>query len=242
MKPSSNGNGKSNGAGASRRNGHLALPGLNLPESSEPLRILCIGAHSDDIEIGCGGTLSQLARRTPQPEFRWVVFSAPGTRAREAQRGARKFLGAASKGAVRLHEFRDGYFPAQFDAIKDAFENIAREFRPDIVFTHTRNDRHQDHRVLSDLTWNTFRKHLILEYEIPKWDGDLGQPNIYVPLSGVVARRKTKALLDVFGTQRAKDWFSEETFLGLLRLRGIECRASDGYAEAFHARKVLFTL
>ena len=218
------------------------LPGLNLPASARPLRILCLGAHSDDIEIGCGGTLSQLVRRTPQPEFRWVVFSAPGARAQEAGRGARRFLGAASAGAVRLYDFKDGYFPAQFDAIKDAFEELAREFRPDVVFTHTRNDRHQDHRVVSDLTWNTFRKHLILEYEIPKWDGDLGQPNIYVPLSGPVARRKSKALLDVFGTQRGKDWFSEETFMGLLRLRGIECRAEAGYAEAFHARKVLFQL
>jgi LmbE family N-acetylglucosaminyl deacetylase len=226
----------------SRGNGQGILPGLNLPQSAKPLRVLCIGAHSDDIEIGCGGTLSQLVRREPQPEFRWVVLSAAGDRAREANRGARKFLGSASSEAVQLFEFRDGYFPAQFDAIKDAFENIAREFRPDIVFTHTRQDRHQDHRVVSDLTWNTFRKHLILEYEIPKWDGDLGQPNVYVPLSGNAARRKSKALLDVFGTQRAKDWFSEETFLGLLRLRGIECRATDGYAEAFHARKVLFPL
>jgi LmbE family N-acetylglucosaminyl deacetylase len=236
-------NGKSNGhSGAARRNGHASLPGLVLPESAVPLRVLCIGAHSDDIEIGCGGTLSQLARRKPRPEFRWVVWSAAGARAREAERGARKFLGAAANDAVKLHEFRDGYFPAQFDAIKDAFETLAREFRPDVVFTHRRDDRHQDHRVVSDLTWNTFRKHLILEYEIPKWDGDLGQPNVYVPLSDDVARRKSRALLDVFGTQRSKDWFTEETFLGLLRLRGIECRANDGYAEAFHARKVLFPL
>ena len=233
---------KANGDRDVRKNGDASLPGLFLPQSTGPLRILCVGAHSDDIEIGCGGTLSQLAQRIPQPEFRWVVLSAAGPRAREAERGARKFLGAASKGAVRLHEFRDGYFPAQFDAIKDAFETLAHEFHPDIVFTHTRDDRHQDHRVVSDLTWNTFRKHLILEYEIPKWDGDLGQPNVYVPLSGNAARLKSKALLDVFGTQRAKDWFSEETFLGLLRLRGIECRAGDGYAEAFHARKVLFPL
>ena len=231
---------KLNGNHAARRNGHSVLPCLNLPQSNERLRVLCVGAHSDDIEIGCGGTLSQLARKTPRPEFRWVVMSAPGARAREAELGARKFLGPAANGAVRLFEFRDGYFPAQFDAIKDAFEALAREFRPDIVFTHTRNDRHQDHRVISDLTWNTFRNHLVLEYEIPKWDGDLGQPNVYVPLSGNVARRKSKALVDVFGTQRSKDWFSEETFLSLLRLRGIECRASDGYAEAFHARKLLF--
>jgi LmbE family N-acetylglucosaminyl deacetylase len=141
-----------------------------------------------------------------------------------------------------LHEFLDGYFPTYFDAIKDGFEGIAREFRPDIVFTHSRDDRHQDHRVISDLTWNTFRNQIVLEYEIPKWDGDLGRPNLYVPLSGAAARRKTKALIDVFGTQRAKDWFSEETFLGLMRLRGMECRANGGYAEAFHARKVSLSL
>jgi LmbE family N-acetylglucosaminyl deacetylase len=239
----SSGNGhKANGNGKPAANGKRSLPGLGLPDEGTPLKVLSIGAHSDDIEIGCGGTLLQLAARAPRPEFRWVVLSTPGDRAEEAERGARKFLGTAATGAVRLHQFRDGYFPAQFDAIKDAFENIAREFRPDVVFTHTRNDRHQDHRVVSDLTWNTFRNHLILEYEIPKWDGDLGQPNIYVPLSSSAARRKSKTLLDVFGSQRAKDWFSEETFLGLLRLRGIECRADDGYAEAFHARKVLFQL
>lgn len=237
-----NGNGSSAHGVDAPRNGHIDIPGLNLPHSTQPLKVLCVGAHSDDIEIGCGGTLAQLARRKPQPEFRWVVLSAAGARGTEAKNGARRFLGAAARRAVRLHEFRDGYFPAQFDAIKDAFESLAREFKPDIVFTHTRDDRHQDHRVVSDLTWNTFRKHLILEYEIPKWDGDLGQPNVYVPLTGNAARRKSKVLLDVFGTQRSKDWFSQETFLGLLRLRGIECRAGDGYAEAFHARKVLFPL
>ncbi|MFL5487277.1 MAG: PIG-L deacetylase family protein [Gemmatimonadaceae bacterium] len=242
MSARANGNGSSGHGTGVRRNGHRDIPGLNLPSSDAPLRVLCLGAHSDDIEIGCGGTLAQLALRKPQPEFRWVVLSAAGARAQEARQGARRFLGTASRGAVNLHEFRDGYFPAQFDAIKDAFESLARDFRPDIVFTHTRHDRHQDHRVVSDLTWNTFRKHLILEYEIPKWDGDLGQPNVYVPLSNSAARRKSKALLNVFGTQRSKDWFSEETFLGLLRLRGMECRAGDGYAEAFHARKVLFPL
>ena len=213
--------------------------GVNLARTAAPLKILCLGAHSDDIEIGCGGTLLQLARKRPRPEFRWVVWSAASARAREAERGARKFLGPASSEAVRLHEFRDGYFPTHFDAIKDAFESLAREFTPDIVFTHTRDDRHQDHRAVSDLTWNTFRRQLILEYEIPKWDGDLGRPNLYVPLSASAARRKSKALIDVFGTQRSKDWFSEETFLGLMRLRGMECRAADGYAEAFHARKIL---
>jgi LmbE family N-acetylglucosaminyl deacetylase len=206
------------------------------------LRVLCLGAHSDDIEIGCGATLLSLAARRPRPEFRWVVWSAAGPRAREANRGARKFLGASSTEAVRLHTFRDGYFPAQFAEIKDAFEGLAREFRPDIIFTHARDDRHQDHRVVSDLTWNTFRSQLILEYEIPKWDGDVGRPNLYMPVSKAAARRKTRALLSVFGTQRSKDWFSEETFLGLMRLRGMECRAADGLAEAFCARKITLSL
>ena len=215
---------------------------LGRARSSSRLRVLCLGAHSDDIEIGCGGTLLQLAKRRPRPDFRWVVWSAVGARAAEAQRGARRFLGPSAKKEVRLHDFRDGYFPAQFAAIKDSFETMASEFKPDIVFTHARDDRHQDHRVISDLAWNTFRNQLILEYEIPKWDGDLGQPNLFVPVSRSVALSKTKALIAVFGTQRSKDWFSEETFLGLMRLRGMECRATDGYAEAFGARKLVLPL
>jgi LmbE family N-acetylglucosaminyl deacetylase len=218
------------------------LLGLKRSGSSARLRVLCLGAHSDDIEIGCGGTLLQLAKTRPRPEFRLVVWSAVGARASEAQRGARSFLGPAARKAVRLHEFRDGYFPAQFSAIKDAFENLASEFKPDIVFTHARYDRHQDHKIISDLTWNTFRDQLILEYEIPKWDGDLSQPNFYVPVSRSAALRKTKALIKVFGTQRAKEWFTEETFLGLMRLRGVECRAAEAYAEAFHARKISLSL
>lgn len=167
-----------------------------------------------------------------------MVWSAQGLRAREAVRGARRFLGPPSRRAVEVRQFRDGYFPAQFAAMKDAFELLARDFKPDLVFTHTRDDRHQDHRIVSDLTWNTFRRQLILEYEVPKWDGDLGRPNCYVPLTWAEARRKARALLAVFGTQRAKDWFSEETFLGLMRIRGVEARAPGGYAEAFYARKL----
>lgn len=217
--------------------------GLNLVRSRRKrLRVLCMGAHSDDIEIGCGATLLKLAGLRPRPEFRWVVWSAVGERKGEANRGARKFLGAAGAEAIRVHQFRDGYFPAEFAKIKDAFENLAGEFRPDVVFTHARDDRHQDHRVVSDLTWNTFRDQLILEYEIPKWDGDLGQPNFFVPASLATARRKTRALLSVFGSQRSKDWFREETFLGLMRLRGIECRATEGLAEGFYARKTILSL
>jgi LmbE family N-acetylglucosaminyl deacetylase len=221
----------------------LALFGLaRLASRGKPLKILCLGAHSDDIEIGCGATLLTLAAREPRPEFRWVVWSAAGEREREAKRGARRFLGSDALKSVRVHAFRDGYFPAQFAEIKVAFESLAHEFQPDVVFTHSRDDRHQDHRVVSDLTWNTFRNQLILEYEIPKWDGDLGRPNLYAPVTKAIARRKASALMSVFGTQRTKDWFSEETFLGLMRLRGMECRARDGYAEAFCARKVTLQL
>ncbi len=206
------------------------------------LKVLCMGAHSDDIEIGCGATILNLLRRRPRPEFRWIVWSAVDQRAIEARRGARRFLGKSANEELQVHAFRDGYFPGHFAEIKDAFESLARQFQPDIVFTHTRDDRHQDHRVVSDLTWNTFRNHLVLEYEIPKWDGDLGRANCYVPVSRATARRKTRALVSVFRTQRSKDWFSEETFLGLMRLRGIECRAADGHAEAFYARKITLPL
>ena len=207
------------------------------------LKVLCLGAHSDDIEIGCGGTILRLAAaQRPRPEFRWVVWSAEAKRATEAQAGARRILGKHAESETRLHKFRDGFFPAQFTQIKDGFEEIAQEFKPDIVFTHARDDRHQDHRVISDLTWNTFRDQLILEYEIPKWDGDLGRPNFYVPISKPTAQRKIRALLGAFGTQRSKDWFTAETFLGLMRLRGMECRAEAGYAEAFYARKVTLSV
>jgi LmbE family N-acetylglucosaminyl deacetylase len=206
-----------------------------------PRRVLCLGAHSDDIEIGCGGMVLELRRR-PGMEFHWVVFSAAGVRAGEASASARRFLGPQAKAAVRLYSFRDGFFPAEYAEVKEAFERIARDFQPDIVLTHTRDDRHQDHRVVSDLTWNTFRRHLVLEYEIPKWDGDLGRPNCYLPLSATVARRKTRLLMNGFASQRSKDWFSPETFLGLMRLRGVECRAPGGYAEAFLARKVALEL
>jgi LmbE family N-acetylglucosaminyl deacetylase len=205
---------------------------------SGPRRVLCLGAHSDDIEIGAGGMVLALRRRRPAVQFRWVVFSAAGVRASEARRSARRFLGAGQDAAIRLHTFRDGFFPSEYPEIKEAFEETARSFQPDLILTHTRDDRHQDHRVVSDLTWNTFRRHLILEYEIPKWDGDLGRPNGYLPLSAGAARQKARLLMQGFASQRSKDWFSPETFLGLMRLRGMECRAPGGYAEAYHLRKV----
>ncbi len=200
--------------------------------------MLCLGAHSDDIEIGCGGTVLTL-RAAGRVAFRWIVWSAPGVRGVEARASARRFLGREADAALRLHEFRDGFFPAQFAAIKEAIEAEARAFVPDVVFTHARDDRHQDHRVVSDLAWNTFRRQLILEYEIPKWDGDLGRPDCYVALPRAVAQRKVRLLMAGFASQRSKDWFGEDTFLGLMRLRGMECRAASGLAEAFTARKVV---
>jgi LmbE family N-acetylglucosaminyl deacetylase len=212
---------------------------LRLPTATgRPVRILCLGAHSDDIEIGCGGTLLHLLA-TRRAAVDWVVFSAAGRREAEAKRGASRFLRDAVERRVVLHAYRDGFFPAEWARIKESFRTLQAEVAPDLIFTHFRDDRHQDHRVLSDLTWNTFRDHQILEYEIPKWDGDLGRPNVYVPLTAGHARRKVAGLMAVFASQRSKRWFSEETFRALLRLRGIE--AGVEWAEAFHGRKTLIT-
>jgi LmbE family N-acetylglucosaminyl deacetylase len=202
-------------------------------------RILCLGAHSDDIEIGLGGTLLELLQRRSNLEVWWAVFSATGERAKEAQASANDFLSGASHREIRVASFRESYFPSEWPAIKDWFEEIKVGIDPDIVFTHYRNDRHQDHRVLSDLAWNTFRNHLILEYEIVKYDGDLGQPNIFIPLSEETARRKVDLLLKHFQTQSTKHWFTRDTFDAIHRIRGIECASATGRAEAFYCRKLV---
>jgi LmbE family N-acetylglucosaminyl deacetylase len=212
---------------------------LNLSKTAGPLKVLCLGAHSDDIEIGCGGLILSLVKSKRPVDITWVVFSAAAEREREARRGAALFLKGAARTRVIIKQFRDGHFPYEGAAVKVVFETLKKESAPDVVLTHYRNDRHQDHRVLSDLAWNTFRDHLVLEYEIPKFDGDLGQPNCFVPLDHATSARKAKYLDQAFGTQRDKHWFSSETFLGLLRLRGMECRAPEGYAEAFFARKAV---
>ena len=208
------------------------------PKTGKPFRILCLGAHSDDIEIGCGGLILSLLKRSTAVNVDWVVFSAPPGRDREARRSAGMFLKGASQQRVALHAFRDGFFPYDGAAIKTEFERL-KPVAPDLVLTHYRDDRHQDHRVLSDLTWNTFRDHLVLEYEIPKFDGDLGTPNCFVPIDKTACERKVRFLHAAFGSQRDKHWFSPETFMGLMRLRGMECRARTGYAEAFYARKIV---
>jgi len=202
-------------------------------------RILCLGAHSDDLEIGCGGTVRRIIQSFPRVEIRWHVFSAAGRRRREAERSAKQFLEGTKGAQIRIGHFRASYFPEQWAAIKNVFERTKREFEPDLVFTHWRDDRHQDHRVLSDLAWNTFRNHAILEYEIPKYDGDLGNPNFYVALEDDLCREKVSGILRHFRTQEGRHWFTEDTFLALLRLRGIECGPGTRYAEAFYARKLV---
>jgi LmbE family N-acetylglucosaminyl deacetylase len=209
-----------------------------LGQRAHPLKILCLGAHSDDIEIGCGGLILSLIKSGRPIDVTWAVFSASGNRAREARKGAAAFLEGARRRRLIIKQFKDGHFPYQGAAIKAVFESL-KPSAPDLVLVHYRDDRHQDHRTLSDLTWNTFRDHLILEYEIPKFDGDLGTPNVFVPLDSETCQTKVRHLQATFGTQRDKHWFSSETFMALMRLRGMECRAEAGYAEAFYGRKVV---
>jgi len=201
--------------------------------------ILCLGCHSDDIEIGCGGTILRLAEQYADSEFYWVVFSATGVRQEEATRGAELFAGRGRLRRLRLHEFPDGLMPFVGADVKAIFEAVKQDVAPDLIFTHSRTDAHQDHRLIAELTWNTFRDHLILEYEIPKYDGDLGQPNVFVPLDDEVTKRKVSFLMDVFQSQHSRRWFDQQTFLSLLRLRGMECNAPSGYAEAFYSRKLV---
>jgi len=205
-------------------------------------RVLCLGAHADDLEIGCAGSLALLVRRFPGARVHWVVLSGQAERAEEARRAAADVLRGAVRPQVSVQAFRDGRFPADWSALKDFFETLKGKAPPDLIFTHHGADAHQDHRLVSELTWNTFRDHLILEYEIPKYDGDLGRPGFYVPLSAPLARRKVALLMRHFHSQRRRRWFTPETFMGLMRLRGVECNAPGGYAEAFYARKAILDL
>lgn len=203
----------------------------------QPLRLVCIGAHSDDLEIGCGATvMTWLAGRRPT-EVTWVVLSAEGARAAEARRSARALLARAAAQKIVVAAFRDGYLPGQYTDVKNLFEDLKRQVDPDVVLTHWLQDRHQDHRLAAELTWNTWRNHLVLEYEIPKYEGDLAPPNAYVAISAAVARRKVDHLRRYFCSQSEKNWFVADNFLGLMRLRGMESRSPSGFAEAFHARK-----
>jgi len=204
-----------------------------------PLRLLCLGAHCDDIEIGCGGTILKLATPGRSIEIHWVVFSSDDRRKQEALKSAEAFLCGVTTKKITIHEFRDGFFPYIGADLKEHFEQLKTEFSPDLILTHYSNDLHQDHRLVSELTWNTFRNHLILEYEIPKYDGDFGSPNLFVPLDESTCRQKIDTILGAFQSQREKRWFSRELFEAVLRVRGMEANASSGYAEGFYCRKAV---
>jgi LmbE family N-acetylglucosaminyl deacetylase len=198
--------------------------------------VLCLGAHCDDIEIGCLGTLLELQQRYPGTRFHWVVFASDTEREAESRRAAARALGPAC--SVDVQRFAGSYLPYEGRAVKDHFESVAKRVQPDLIFTHHLGDRHQDHRLLAELTWNTFRRHAILEYEIPKYEGDLGHPNVYVPLAEATLTCKLDVLMESFPTQAHRGWFTRDLFQGHLRLRGIECNAASGHAEAFHGRKL----
>jgi LmbE family N-acetylglucosaminyl deacetylase len=213
---------------------HLRLD----PGKKEGLQVLCLGCHSDDIEIGCGGTILRLAEQYPDCNFHWVVFSAHGVRHDEAKRAAGLFVQPARLQGPFLKTFPDGFMPFVGAEVKSVFEEL-KPISPDLIFTHNRKDAHQDHRLIAELTWNTFRDHLILEYEIPKYDGDMGQPSVFVPLEMGICQKKIGYLMEAFQSQQSKRWFQPETFLSLMRLRGMECNAPSGYAEAFYCRKLV---
>ena len=200
-------------------------------------RILCLGAHPDDIEIGCGGTLLRLSEEIPDIRWDWVVLTGDQARHEEARRGVERFLGKEAQVDLYFESFRDGYLPYEASRVKDFFELLKPRIQPDLIFTHFSNDRHQDHRLVADLTWNTWRNNLVLEYEIPKYEGDLGRPEAYFPFDRATADRKAETIFEVFESQQSKDWFEPEVLLSLMRLRGVECNAPGRYAEAFHVQK-----
>jgi LmbE family N-acetylglucosaminyl deacetylase len=214
------------------------MKGLRIAGHGDRVSVLCLGAHSDDIEIGAGGTLLSWLEQGIRLDVHWCVLSAINERGTEAKASATDFLAEAAGRTIEIMNFRDGFFPEQGEQIKVWFEALKARVNPDVILAHRGDDAHQDHRQVSRLVWNTFRDHLVLEYEIPKWDGDLARPNLYVPVSASIMQRKVDLLMAHFGSQRSKQWFDPETFLGLARLRGMECRANERYAEAFVARKL----
>jgi LmbE family N-acetylglucosaminyl deacetylase len=207
--------------------------------TDRPPTILFLGAHCDDIEIGCGGTILRLRESMPEAEIRWLIFASNEVRRREAMESADQFLGGRSRDSIRIESFRDGYLPYSGGQVKDVFEDVKRDVSPDLIFTHHRHDLHQDHRLVNELTWNTWRNHMILEYEVPKYDGDLGQPNVFVAVSPEQVERKIKIVLEVFSTQTSKNWLDADTLRAILRLRGVESNTPERYAEAFYAPKLL---
>lgn len=216
--------------------------GLALAAATGARRVLCIGAHCDDIEIGCGGALLQLQKQAGHLVIDWAVMTGEAQRQEETVTAMQAFVGPTCRGDIVFGGFPDSRLPSAYVDLKDFFRTLAARFNPDLVFCHQRDDAHQDHRLVNEMTWGAFRNHLILEYEIVKWDGDLIRPNVYVPLHEDVVDRKVALLMQMYGSQRSKDWFTPETFLAMSRIRGVECRAPSGHAEAFVARKVVLPL
>jgi len=208
----------------------------------KPLEVLCIGAHCDDIEIGCGGAILSLQTRHPACRIHWFVLTSVPARRKEALTSARAFIRRSARGEMRICHLPDGFLPAHFGEAKGEFEELGRSVSPDLIFTHHDLDGHQDHRLVSQLTWQTFRNHMIWEYEIPKFDGDLVTPNMYVPLPSTLVARKVAAVMRAFRSQHGKSWFRAENLEAVMRLRGLECRAASGFAEGFHCRKLVGTL
>ncbi len=215
--------------------------GINFSKTNGSIsRVLCLGAHCDDIEIGCGGTILRLVESLEDIIVYWIVFSSDELRSQEAVRSARDFLKYSKMNNIIIKSFKDGFLPFFGIDIKEYFDNIKKEFSPDIIFTHHRDDLHQDHRLISEMTWNTFRDNFILEYEVPKYEGDLGHPNFFVNLDDIVCKNKIQHIINNFKTQSEKYWFREETFMAMLTLRGVESKSPTKYAEAFHCRKIIF--
>jgi LmbE family N-acetylglucosaminyl deacetylase len=214
------------------------LPLLLSRAEAAPLRVLVLGAHADDAEIGCAGTVLKLIGDGAISSICWVVLSGKDERAEEARVSAEALLADAPEKQILQPGFRDGFFPYDGADVK-AFVEGLKDFQPDLILTHQRHDLHQDHRITCELTWNTFRNHLILEYEVPKYDGDMGAPNVFVPLDGDICRRKIEHLMTHFATQMPRRWFTEDLFSGLLRLRGMECQSPTQHAEAFYSRKAV---
>ena len=206
------------------------------------LRVLCVGAHSDDIEIGCGGSILRLVDEHPDAEVHWVVLGSSGERDQEAAASAERFLAGLRRKDIEIEHFKNGFFPYVGEEIKTFFEKLKMRIVPDLVFTHFRNDLHQDHRLVSELTWNTFRNQTILEYEILKYDGDLGSPNVFVHLDEATCQKKVAVLMECFKSQQDKNWFTADAFLSLMRIRGVESHAPQRYAEGFYGRKVVLSL
>jgi LmbE family N-acetylglucosaminyl deacetylase len=212
---------------------------IDLLSGNQKPKILCLGAHADDIEIGCGGTILKLAEECPEAHFHWVVFSAEGHRANEAKNSAESFLSNVTSKIIDIQSFRDSYFPFVGGAIKDHFFILKNNFDPDIIFTHFTKDAHQDHRLIGELTWNAFRNNLILEYEIAKYDADLGTPNFYVCINENLVQKKISKICALFKSQSGKEWFGEESFRSLMRIRGLESNSPSNYSEAFYCRKMV---